>query len=384
MSFRKKQRHESISPPRSFASHDSDVPRTYKLWCENSKCDHKKTTIVTPPKFDYIISLDQLIELGKSYHCKTNKQIGNINLRILYVLIPHMEKLKNMIGLSSVKNDFIGQILYFARGCNNKKKCNKCKDCYLELPCVKYQTDMLHTCITGNPGSGKTELGKIFAGFYKAIGILETDRFNIFKRSDLIGEYLGQTAIKTQKCIDKSLGGVMFIDEVYSLGNDEKRDSFAKECIDTINQNLSENRDFICIVAGYKDQVDKCFFAYNEGLVRRFPFRYDIIPYTWKELKQIFELKVKEGNFKLYYNIKGNEQGNTEIEKLFSQNKDNFKNGGGDMETLFLNTKITYSRNMTNIHDSEYILQYDDIKRGIELLISTRQNKDNVPCGMYL
>lgn len=365
---------------------DNDIPSTPMTeWCENLACDHNTSTIVHPPKFSNITSLDQLIELGKSFHCKTNKKLGNINLRILHILIPNMEKLKSMIGLSSVKNKVIDQILYFVQGYHNTKKCYNCRNCFLELPCMGNQTDMLHTCITGNPGCGKTELGKILAGLYNSLEILETDRFNIFRRSDLIGEYLGQTTIKTQKCIDKSIGGVMFIDEVYSLGHPEKRDSYAKECIDTINQNLSENRNFVCIIAGYKDSVDKCFFSYNEGLARRFTFRYNIDPYTWKELKQIFESKVKEGNFTLYYESNGNELANTEIEKLFSQNKDNFKNGGGDMETLFLNSRIIHSRNINNDENTKYVLQYDDIKKGIEMLVETRMVKDDrLSFGMYL
>ena len=88
--------------------------------------------------------------------------------------------------------------------------------------------------------------------------------FKIVKRSDLIGKYLGHTAAKTQKVIDSCKGGVLFIDEAYSLGNPEGRDSFSKECIDTINQNLTENKaNLLCIIAGYKDALDKCFFAYN-------------------------------------------------------------------------------------------------------------------------
>ena len=73
------------------------------------------------------------------------------------------------------------------------------------------------------------------------MGFLKNDKFKLVKRSDLIGEYLGQTAVKTQKVIDSIIGGVLFIDEAYSLGNSEKRDSYSKECLDTINRNLTEN-----------------------------------------------------------------------------------------------------------------------------------------------
>jgi hypothetical protein len=107
-------------------------------------------------------------------------------------------------------------------------------------------------------------------------------KFKVAKRSDLIAKYLGQTAAKTQEVIDDAVGGVLFIDEAYSLGNADGGDSYAKECIDTINQNLTEKKNqLLVIIAGYENALEECFFAYNEGLNRRFPFRYTIDAYTY-------------------------------------------------------------------------------------------------------
>jgi SpoVK/Ycf46/Vps4 family AAA+-type ATPase len=175
--------------------------------------------------------------------------------------------------MRSVKDNIINQIVFFLQGLNNEDP---------------DKNDMMHTVITGPPGVGKTELGKILGKVYKAMGILSSDKMKIVSRSDLVGKYLGHTAKKTQEVIDECKGGIMFIDEAYSLGNKEGRDSFAKECIDTINQNLTERRDFLCIIAGYRDALDDCFFSYNEGLKRRFSFRYDIEAYDANELKHIF------------------------------------------------------------------------------------------------
>lgn len=206
----------------------------------------------------------------------------SINLEILNKLVKPLTKLKQMVGLEAVKNSIVDMILYYLQ--NFEKKNN----------------NMLHTVIEGPPGVGKTQLGKILAEVYAGLGVISSNKFKLVKRSDLIGQYVGHTAPQTQKLIDEADGGVMFIDEAYSLGNEEKRDSFSKECIDTLNQNLTENKKkFICIIAGYPDELDKCFFAYNPGLKRRFPFKFRIDGYKADELKDIFIKKVDDIHWRL-------------------------------------------------------------------------------------
>ena len=100
-------------------------------------------------------------------------------------------------------------------------------------------------------------------------------------------------------------GGVLFIDEAYALGNREKRDSFAKECIDTLCEGLSDNKDkLMVIIAGYEEDLDKCFFSYNQGLNSRFPWRFHTDDYKADELNKIFAKKVKEIGWKLENEIK--------------------------------------------------------------------------------
>ena len=184
-----------------------------------------------------IKSLEDLIELGKMYD-PLLKVRYNIDLEKLSNLVKPLEKLKLMIGLNNIKESIVGHITYYLA--NLEEETN----------------DMMHTVITGPPGVGKTQLGQILGDIYYNLGILQGNKtkkrgrnsqfkdngytFKIIKRSDLVGKYLGHTAVKTQKVIDSCEGGVMFIDEAYSLGNAEGRDSFSKECIDTINQNLTE------------------------------------------------------------------------------------------------------------------------------------------------
>jgi hypothetical protein len=371
-----------ITGPNFYNGFPSHVNSLRKYICTNPQCDHmfSSKTRVKKVSFDYVSNISQLIELGKTFHCKKNKTYNSINLRVLFELIEPLSELEKMIGLSDIKDKVVDQVLYFLQGYHNAgKKCGSCYDCDMNIPCMKNQSDMLHTAITGKPGVGKTELAKCIGKIYRKLGILSNDKFKVYTRADLIGEYLGHTAVKTQKCIDECKGGVMFIDEVYSLGNNELKDSFSKECIDTINLNLSERRDLLCIIAGYKDAVDNCFFKYNEGLNRRFPFRYDIGPYKWNELKEIFELKVKKGDFTVYYNTENeSDSENIRIQELFKKNVSNFPNCGGDMETLFLKCKIIHGRTISTSIESKYVLSYDDISRGIKSVIQSRE--DDKPC----
>ncbi|GAG95558.1 unnamed protein product, partial [marine sediment metagenome] len=179
----------------------------------------------------------------------------------------------------------------------------------------------------------KTMLAKIIGELYANMGILKNNsselNFKIATRSDLIGKYLGHTAIKTQEFIDSCEGGVMFIDEVYSLGNPEKRDSFSKECIDTINLNLTEKKNFICIVAGYPDEIEQCFFSYNPGLKRRFPFGYDINEYDAEDLRKIFVYKIEKSGWKLNEDITENIK---IIDKFIEDKKSSFANYAGDID----------------------------------------------------
>ena len=163
--------------------------------------------------------------------------------------------------------------------------------------------DMFHTVIYGPPGVGKTAFAKVLARLFLNLGITQNDTFRVARRSDLIGEYVGHTATKTQKVIDEAMGGVLFIDEVYALGNggtkrgngDSKSDSFSTECINTLNQNLTERKgEFICIIAGYKTETERHFFDLNPGLRRRFSFYYTIDAYDWNELTRILLFKINK------------------------------------------------------------------------------------------
>jgi hypothetical protein len=355
--------------------------------CKNPRCDHIDFTrrekklgfdnidFLNIPEKD-VESIDDLIEMGYQYHCKKRITYKGIDLKRLFNLIEPLTELKNLIGMKTVKENMVDQILFFMQKLNKKDRCNQCINCRNNIKCneVKGENDdMLHTIITGPPGVGKTELGKILGKVYKAMGVLSKGHMMIAKRPDLIAKYLGQTAPKTQGFIDKCKGGVMFIDEAYSLGNPEGRDSFSKECIDTINQNLTERRDFLCIIAGYEDSLESSFFSFNEGLKRRFSFKYVIDKYTGIELKDIFLIKIKKEDWVFVGE-------HDYLEKFFKKNEDAFPRFGGDVETLFLKVKIQHSRRvMFKDENMRKKITMEDVTKGFDKFKSHRKTNDELP-----
>ena len=322
-------------------------------------------------------TLNDLIKLGKMYNINDKDKYA-FNFEMLYNIIEPLEMLNNVVGMDKVKINIVNHILYFLLG-------------------LEPNRDMMHTIIKGEPGVGKTMLGKIIGMIYHKMGIIKGSdktkelKFKTYKRSDLIGQYLGHTAQKTQQAIDESIGGVMFIDEAYSLGAGksmgEKSDSYSKECIDTLNQNLSERAgEFICIIAGYADELEKCFFSLNKGLSRRFTFRYTIDKYNNKELAQIFCKKIYDSSWKLDSKIY-NDLNQTNINPLQISNEFNdfiktnykyFPHYAGDIETFVFHTKIAHGKRIFgSVPNERKIINFEDIKEGFILYKNASEIKEN-------
>ena len=157
---------------------------------------------------------------------------------------------------------------------------------------MKVSSISKHMIFTGNPGTGKTTIARLLARYMKAIGALSKGQLVEVTRADLVAKYVGQTAPLTMSVIKSAIGGVLFIDEAYSLyrGNE---DSFGLECIDTIVKAMDDNRDdLIVILAGYKKEME-VFLESNSGLKSRFPNLIDFPDYTGEELQKIAVLQAK-------------------------------------------------------------------------------------------
>lgn len=276
-------------------------------------------------------TLDELIKILK----KNNKK------KMFDDLIDSLGELDSMIGLETIKKEITNQILLFSQKMNDPGM-------------------FLHTVLTGNPGTGKTTLCHILSRIYKSLGFLHYDKVVVADRSQLVGQYLGETSIKTKKVLEEARGGVLLIDEAYSLGNREGRDSFSKECIDTINQYLSENVDeLICVIAGYKKELEECFFSQNRGLLRRFPWKYDIAQYTPQELYEIFIKQSRENSWKMGVPREY-------LVGMFEKNKDKFENNGGDTRLLLDKCKIVHAQRVFGSKITKKTITKQDIEQGFK------------------
>lgn len=300
-------------------------------------------------------SIQDLIEIGK-----TIKYYKNIDTVMLWRITPYLEDLESMVGMRKLKETIFFQVMFYIQKMHTRNK----------------NEDYLHTLIMGAPGTGKTTVAKIIGKIYQSLGILSrSGPFKIAYRDDFIAEFLGQTAIKTRKLLKSCLGGVLFIDEVYSLApRRSDRDSFSKEALDTLTAFLSEHKnDFCCIAAGYEDDIKNCFFGMNKGLERRFPWIHKIEDYKSSELAEIMIKMVKCMNWDLKIDKK-------QIEEILNVNKIYFKNAGGDIETFLGKCKMVHAKRVFSLgSEHKFIITKEDMDNAMKLVIDLKgEIKDDI------
>ena len=189
-----------------------------------------------------------------------------------------------MIGLEGVKKE-VKEIIAIIKTQNRMKEFGE-----------KCPPLSLHLVFNGNPGTGKTTVARLIAKIYKSLGVVSKGTFVEVDRGGLVASYVGQTAPKTQAVIDKAMGGILFIDEAYTLTHGKGENDFGQEAVDTILKAMEDHRDdFIVIAAGYPDLMEE-FINSNPGLQSRFNTKIFFEDYTPDELNRIFSLYCKNSN----------------------------------------------------------------------------------------
>ncbi len=199
---------------------------------------------------------------------------------------PAEERLKKLVGLATVKEE-VNKLTSFLKIQQLRKEKG------LKIAPISY-----HCVFTGNPGTGKTTVARILAGIYKELGILKKGQLIETDRSGLVAEFVGQTAVKTNKIIDSALDGVLFIDEAYSLVAGGEND-FGGEAIATLLKRMEDDRDrLIVILAGYSNEMQN-FIDSNPGLQSRFNRYITFDDYNAEELMEIFKRRAEDSEYKL-------------------------------------------------------------------------------------
>ena len=259
-----------------------------------------------------------------------------------------LNELNELIGLAGVKEEVSSLV--------NILKINKLRESRgFKVPQVSK-----HLVFLGNPGTGKTTVARLLSKIYKKLGVLEKGQLVEVDRSGLVAGYVGQTAIKTQEKIDEAMGGVLFIDEAYTLAKGEN--DFGQESIDTLLKAMEDQReDFVVIVAGYSKPMNR-FLESNPGLKSRFNKSITFEDYSPNELLDIFELFCKLNDMRLSSDAR--DYLTQYLSKLSNEKSENFANGR-EMRNLFEKAFTNQANRLShynNISDEELnIIKTEDI-----------------------
>jgi SpoVK/Ycf46/Vps4 family AAA+-type ATPase len=250
----------------------------------------------------------------------------------------------SLVGINNIKEE-IHKIVNYVKICKKRKS---------NMP-------MLHMCFTGNPGTGKTTVARIIGQIFKEEKILSNGNFVEVHGRDLIGKYVGWTAKEVQNYIRKAKGGILFIDEAYSL-NSDRRGSFEDEAIATLIKEMEDNRDDLCVIlAGYQEEM-KDLIKRNPGFESRIQFYLDFPNYNEEELYEIFKNLVKKEGYKISSQIK------ELLQENFHENNSNetFSNGRY-VRNLYEKVKIEQANRVALNEDEDVnLIKKCDIENVIE------------------
>ena len=316
----------------------------YYLFNRNDKKDIVK---------DHFIQYIKLLDIKQEDKVKEEVVQDEIEVESAESLVDLQKQLDSMIGLDGVKQQVHSII--------NELKI----DALRKSKGLKVSNTSKHLVFKGNPGTGKTTIARLLSKIYKQLGILEKGQLVEVDRSEIVAGYVGQTALKTKEKIDEAMGGILFIDEAYTLAKGEN--DFGQEAIDTLLKAMEDHRDeFIVIVAGYDEPMES-FLQSNPGLKSRFNEYIHFDDYSEEELFLIFGLLCEQNDFRM--DLEAQDTLKSYLNDLCTHKPDNFANGR-EMRNLFDKSKKAHSNRLASLNeisDEDLItLKKDDLLRAIE------------------
>jgi hypothetical protein len=242
----------------------------------------KSNRYLKSPPFE-VYNWKDLLKLAKMSKKKMFKDCQK-----LPALVDVLTKIDSLVGLNKIKNELVTFILLY---------------CQQEKLKLKNKQKLKHIILSGPPGVGKSTLSIYLAELLCIIHNMKNNHVVFGSSRNMIASYVGHTAKATQHVINHSLGGILLIDEAYSIGGNPEQQSFALECVNTLNENLTSQNlpgmdGFICIIIGYKQSLQNSFFSLNRGLERRFNTVFELNKYNASELYEMFKRKSKDSIFK--------------------------------------------------------------------------------------
>lgn len=265
-------------------------------------------------------------------------------------------ELNQLVGLPKVKEEVRRLIIY-------QKIQSKRKESGLKVP-----KRTLHMAFMGNPGTGKTTVARIVGRMYYQLGLLSKGHFTEVSRTDLIAGYQGQTALKVKNVIEKAKGGVLFIDEAYSITENDNTDSYGRECLTELTKALEDSRDdLIVIVAGYTEPMNH-FFESNPGLRSRFNYFINFENYSSTELIDILETLARKDDYQLSDELK--ERLSSYFTDELETKVENFSNGRfvrNLYEDLIMNQAVRLINNKQYSSQELSLLKLEDFNSWLGL-----------------
>ena len=278
---------------------------------------------------------------------KSNNEV--VNEKTLDELLKDLNRL---VGLKNVKEK-VYDLIAFQKVQKLREKMN-----------LHSSKNTMHMAFTGNPGTGKTTVARIVGHIYKQLGLLSKGQFIEVSRTDLIAGYQGQTALKVKKVIEKAKGGVLFIDEAYSITENDRSDSYGRECLTELTKALEDYReDLVVIVAGYTEPMRK-FFDSNPGLKSRFNTFIEFSDYTVDELEEILLSLCEKNDYCM--EKKAMDAIHIFLENKHVQENKDFSNGRF-MRNIYDDLIMNHARRVSCIPNPTKqdlaVLQYEDWKK---------------------